>query len=135
MNEQLIEEQPTRNNPSILTIYGPRATGKSDIVRSYLKATTLRHAIVRCRECVTGRHLLERTVAAVHQSLAEEEDAQEYNGRCESISALVVHLQRLLEGKKKFVLVFDRVDKQRDAPPTLLPALARLGEFVRYPFI
>ncbi|KAK3700668.1 hypothetical protein LTR37_015857 [Vermiconidia calcicola] len=46
------------------------------------------------------------------------------------MSALVVHLERLLRGKEKFVLVFDGVDKQREAPPTLLPALARLGEFV-----
>jgi origin recognition complex subunit 5 len=43
---------------------------------------------------------------------------------------LVVHLQRLLKEGPKFVLVFDGVDKQRDAPPTLLPALARLGEYV-----
>ncbi|KAK1078995.1 hypothetical protein LTR33_006765 [Friedmanniomyces endolithicus] len=31
---------------------------------------------------------------------------------------------------EKFVLVFDGVDKQRESPPTLLPALARLGEYV-----
>ena len=60
----------------------------------------------------------------------EDGDAQQYNRRCENISALAVHLQRLLEGQEKFALVFDGVDKQRDAPPTLLPALARLGEFV-----
>jgi hypothetical protein len=35
------------------------------------------------------------------------------------------------EGRKgRFVLVFDGIDQQRDAPPTLLPALARLGEIV-----
>jgi origin recognition complex subunit 5 len=31
----------------------------------------------------------------------------------------------------RFVLVFDAVDRQRDAPHTLLPALARLSEIVR----
>ncbi|KAK5172636.1 uncharacterized protein LTR77_002756 [Saxophila tyrrhenica] len=123
---------PTRSSPSTLTIYGPHATGKSDVLRSYLDAAKLPHAIVRCRECVTGRHLLERTTAAVHRSVQQEddEDALNYDGRCENISALVVHLQRLLEKREKFVLVFDGVDKQRDAPPTLLPALARLGEFI-----
>ena len=59
------------------------------------------------------------------------EAEEEYNSRCENVSALVVHLQRLLKGYEKFVLVFDGVDKQREAPPTLIPALARLGEFVR----
>lgn len=85
------------------------------------------------RECVTGRHFLERTISAVHESLHSQEDgkAGDYNPRCENLSALVVHLQRLLKDEEKFVLVLDGVDKQRDAPPTLLPALTRLGEFVR----
>jgi len=62
-------------------------------------------------------------------------------GRCENLSQLVVELSRLLanwetseeDGKRRFVLVFDGIDRQRDAPPTLLPALARLGEVVRHP--
>lgn len=114
-------------------VSGPRATAKSSIIESYLQARKLKHAVVRCAECVTGRHFLERTVAAVHQSLQAGEDgeAKDYNPRCENLSALVVHLQRLLKSDEKFVLVLDGVDKQREAPPTLLPALARLGEFVR----
>ena len=51
-------------------------------------------------------------------------------GRCESISAFVVQLQRLLEENGKFVLVFDGIDQQREAAPTLLPAIARLGKIV-----
>ena len=82
---------------------------------------------------MTGRHLLERTVAAVSRSVqagTESDEVEEYSGRCENLSALTAHLQRLLKDREKFVLVFDGVDKQREAPPTLLPALARLGEFV-----
>jgi origin recognition complex subunit 5 len=88
---------------------------------------------VKGAECVTGRHFLERTITAVHQSLQAGEggEAKDYNPRCENLSALVVHLQRLLKSEEKFILVLDGVDKQREAPPTLLPALARLGEFVR----
>jgi origin recognition complex subunit 5 len=56
--------------------------------------------------------------------------------RTDSLSVLVVHLQKLLEGRAgKFVLVFDGIDKQREAPPTLLPALARIGEIVSSPLI
>jgi origin recognition complex subunit 5 len=50
--------------------------------------------------------------------------------KCENISALAVQLQNLLENCKKFVLVFDGIDKQKESAPTLLPALARLGEIV-----
>ncbi|KAK5131330.1 hypothetical protein LTR08_000996 [Meristemomyces frigidus] len=124
---------PTLPSPSTIVAWGPHATGKSRIVRSYLEARSLQHAIIQCRECVTGRHLLERTVAAVHAATQEADASREtgsYAGRCENIGALAVHLQRLLAHQSKFVLVFDGIDKQREAPPTLLPALARLREII-----
>lgn len=116
-------------------VYGPRASGKSEVVRSYLDKSGLKHAIVRCRECVTGRHLLEKIVGEVFEGLRSENvngggDFEEHPGRCENLSALSVNLQKLLEKRDKFVLVLDGVDKQREAPPTLLPALARLGEMM-----
>ena len=48
------------------------------------------------------------------------------------MSQFVVGLGRLLEDSalRRFVLVFDGIDHQRDAPATLLPALARMGEIV-----
>lgn len=58
------------------------------------------------------------------------EEAIGLDGRCESISAFTVELQHLLERKGKFILVFDGIDRQREAAPTLLPAIARLGEIV-----
>lgn len=58
------------------------------------------------------------------------EEANGLDGRCESISTFVVELQHLLEGREKFILVFDGIDRQREAAPTLLPAIARLGEIV-----
>ncbi|KAI9713364.1 MAG: hypothetical protein M1812_006642 [Candelaria pacifica] len=48
------------------------------------------------------------------------------------MSALAVHLQELLHEKTRLVLVFDGIDRQRDAPPTLLPTLARLGEIISH---
>ena len=61
--------------------------------------------------------------------------------RCENLAQLAVEIGRLLDDsnhkggashdtKDKFVLVLDGIDRQRDAPPTLLPALARMGEVV-----
>ncbi len=90
-------------------------------------------AIASSKECITARHLLERTLATVINSLHVEtqETPISFDGRCDSISAFVVKLQRLLEGKGKYILVFDGIDRQREASPTLLPAIARLGEIVR----
>jgi origin recognition complex subunit 5 len=81
--------------------------------------------------------LLEKTIAAVIKAIDWKGDS----GRVENISQLVVEVSRLLKGwaseasgpgKRRLVLVFDGIDHQRDAPPTLLPALARLGEAVSF---
>lgn len=90
-------------------------------------------AIIKSQECITARHLFERTIAACTEAIGEAEGEtadRERFGRCESMSVLTVQLQLLLHGKRKFVLVLDGVDRQREASPTLLPALARLGEIV-----
>jgi len=116
------------------------------ITAAVLAHSGLVHAIIKCRECITGRHLLERTIAAcldaVDGETGQQIDRSAYV-RTENLSALLVHLQRLLSNgsgngsgngitgtTNKFVLVFDGVDKQRDAPHTLIPALARLSEIV-----
>lgn len=99
-----------------------------------MKAIPTASVLIESRECITTRHLLERTIAKTKELLKEQSDGERVgdgDGRCESISALVVELQSLLEGRGKFLLVFDGIDCQRDAAPTLLPAIARLGEVVR----
>ncbi|TKA25564.1 hypothetical protein B0A50_05425 [Salinomyces thailandicus] len=135
---------PALPSPSTLVVYGPHATGKSSIIKAFLdqQRPKQRHAVVQCRECITGRHLLERTVAAVREAVLNDEPEHDsgepearanpttYPGRCETLSALEVHLQHLLENQGKFTLALDGVDKQRDAPPTLLPALARMGDMI-----
>ena len=72
-------------------------------------------------------------MAACRDAIHKGDDVQksiDIDGRCENTSALVVQLQTLLEGEKKFVLVFDGIDRQREAPPSFLPGIARLGEIV-----
>ncbi|KAL1913698.1 hypothetical protein Sste5344_000662 [Sporothrix stenoceras] len=96
------------------------------------RENSLDYAIVDSNKCVTARHLFERTVAKVS-------DAVRYLGpkarRCETLSQLTVELSNMLkygdhpEGYR-FVLVFDAIDRQRDAPPTLLPGLARISEVI-----
>ena len=113
-------------------VHGLEATGKSLTIKSLLESLDVPSAIASSKECITARHLLERTLAATIDALyaGNQNYATNYDGRCDSISAFVVQLQRLLEGKGKFILVFDGIDRQREAPPSILPAIARLGEIV-----
>jgi len=128
-------------------LYGLEAAGKSTITKALLEKLSsqelddderddLRFAIIKSSECITGRHLLDQTVGKVAKAL----DWKGKVGRCENLPQMVVELEKLLEGwslssiahggKQGLVLVFDGIDRQREAPATLLPALARLGEIV-----
>ncbi|KAH6669931.1 origin recognition complex subunit 5 C-terminus-domain-containing protein [Halenospora varia] len=135
-----------------IVLYGLEATGKSTVARALLEelssdhrqeltngdtentSDTLRYAIIKSAECISGRHLLEQTVGSVAKAVDWEGNV----GRGENLAQLVVEIGKMVEswtseeydGKRRLVLVFDGIDRQRDAPPTLLPALARLGEII-----
>ncbi|KAL2160326.1 hypothetical protein VTH06DRAFT_1499 [Thermothelomyces fergusii] len=127
---------PCRN----VVIHGTEATGKSAITAALLAELSrqsqddgfvVRHAIVNSTECITARHLYETVVAKVADALAWDAAPP----RCETVSQLAVELSKLLKYAPRpdgfrFVLVFDAIDRQRDAPHTLLPALARLSEII-----
>lgn len=121
-------------SPPFINIHGLTATGKSSILRAYFHLAPLPHTIVNVRECITTRHLLERVVAAsldaLDESYDEKIDRRPY-ARTENLSALCVNLQKMLEGRGKFVLVLDAIDKLREGSGTLIAALGRLGEAVR----
>lgn len=90
-------------------------------------------AIVNSSECVTGRHLFETTLRRVADALGSDS----VTSRCESLAQLTFDMSRMLKyppqpARRRFVLVFDGIDRQREAPSTLLPALARLSEAVSF---
>jgi len=131
-------------------VYGTEATGKTAITTAALAKLEescntdnghddeplLRHAIINSTECITARHLYESVVDKVSRALQWPTTPP----RCETVSQLVVELSKMLKyttpprpNNFRFVLVFDGIDRQREAPHTLLPALARLSEIVRPP--
>lgn len=119
--------------PSTLILHGAKATGKCLTISAILNAIGTPSAVVPSQECITTRHLLERSIISIQDAFPEygtDVDESVANRRCESISAFVVELQLLFEGRGRFILVFDGIDRQRDAAPTLLPAMTRLGEMV-----
>ena len=83
--------QPLCASPRNIVVYGLAATGKSAVVEGVLGALSmseavgekdLRYAVVRSKECITGRHLLERTVCAVADAVGCEGAV----GRCENLA-------------------------------------------------
>ena len=86
--------------------------------------------IIKCRECLSQRHLLPKIFAAGLRALDAEGEAEQYD-RIDSINALVVNLEKLFRKRnERMMVVLDAIDKQRGAGATLLPALARLGDLV-----
>ncbi|KAG9195029.1 hypothetical protein G6011_00149 [Alternaria panax] len=120
-------------SPPFLNIHGLTATGKSSTLRSFFHLSHLQHTIINVRECITARHLLERIVAASLDALDEFNDEKidrRPYARTENLSALCVNMEKLLEGRAKFVLVLDAMDKLREGGGTLIAALGRLGEMI-----
>lgn len=116
---------------------GISATCKTTILRAVLSTIGVPHAYVRSSECITGRHLLTKILWNTLAALGQKEEWEKAGkGRCEHVSGLAVLLEECLQMRPqgrtdKFVLVLDEIDRQREAPATLLAALARLGEIVR----
>ncbi|KAJ5373051.1 Origin recognition complex subunit 5 [Penicillium concentricum] len=123
-------------SPPTLVVHGISATCKSTILRAVLATLEVPHAIVRSSECITGRHLLTKILWNTLEALGQKEEWEKAGkGRCEHVSGLAVLLEECLaarpvENQGKFVLVLDEIDRQREAPHTLLSALARLGEII-----
>ncbi|RKU43365.1 hypothetical protein DL546_006231 [Coniochaeta pulveracea] len=136
--------QPTAAPCRNIVVHGTEATGKSAVTEALLQKRSgpgddtqpdqgdLLYAIVNSVECITGRHLLETTVGKVAEAL----DWPTRPSRCENLSQLTVELSKMLlsspasHSNLRFVLVFDAIDRQREPPHTLLPALARLSEVI-----
>jgi len=74
--------------------------------------------------------MIAASLDALDEHHDEKIDRRPY-ARTENLSALCVNLAKLLEGRGKFVLVLDAVDKLRESAGTLIAALGRLGESVR----
>ncbi|ERF76645.1 hypothetical protein EPUS_04465 [Endocarpon pusillum Z07020] len=121
-------------SPRNLVVYGLQGTGRLHTVCAVLSARKINHAVVRSRECLSLRHLLSKIHTACidavyHGGDKGAEDA--YERRTESVNALCVSLQRLLQGRDdKLVVVLEGIDHQRGLSPNTLPALARLTEIV-----
>jgi origin recognition complex subunit 5 len=116
--------------PPIVVCYGLDQTDKLAVISTVLEAQSLRHVVVRCRECLSQRHLLVRIYAAMFTASRSAADAEAYD-RIDSINSLAVALEKLFRTThQRIILVLDGLDKQKGSSPTLLPALARLGDTV-----
>ncbi|KAG9242183.1 origin recognition complex subunit 5 C-terminus-domain-containing protein [Calycina marina] len=124
-----------------IVLYGSNATGKSAIAKAVLgllskslpnQGTTLRHAIIRTAECITPRHLVEKTVRAVADVVGYKA-----SNRCESTSQMVNELEKMAfwmqsqhsYPSSRLVLAFDGIDRQ-SMHTAALPALAKLAELI-----
>jgi hypothetical protein len=114
-------------------LYGLRSSGKTETTEAVLAARKLPYVAIKCKQCLSQRHLLGKIFAACAQSVGQEDDLAQYD-RVDSLNALGVNLQQLFEGREeRMILVLDTVEDVKGASATLLPALARLGDMVSTP--
>ncbi|KIW68367.1 hypothetical protein PV04_04320 [Phialophora macrospora] len=132
---QIIQLATYYNNvspsPSLLVAYGLEQSSKREVIINVLRAREVNHALIKTNECLSQRHLLSKIFAACITALGYDGQIDRYE-KMDSINALLGNLRRLFgraEGRK-FVLVVEDADELKQPGPTLLPALARLGDVI-----
>ncbi|EXJ70071.1 uncharacterized protein A1O5_07144 [Cladophialophora psammophila CBS 110553] len=119
-------------SPPVLVACGLETTSKTTVIVEVLRSREIQHGIIKSRECLSQRHLLSKIFAACISAFGQESQTDHFD-RTDSINALLGNLRKLFErvvGQKKFVAVIEDADALRQSGPTLLPALARLGDLV-----
>ncbi len=110
----------------------PEDAGTADTPGHTSGLPAIGYALVDATKCVTVQHLFERTLTLAARAVGCSATRTK---RCDSLAQLAIDLGAILQqathGGWRFVLVFDAIDRQRDAPFGLLPGLARLAEVVR----
>ena len=118
-------------SPPILVAYGLEQSSRKEVISITLQAREINHAFIKSKECLSRRHLLSKIFAASITTLGQVGQIEQFE-KTDSINALLGNLRKLFERleAKKFVLVIEDADELRQPGPTLLPALARLGDLV-----
>ncbi|XP_061394705.1 origin recognition complex subunit 5 [Musca vetustissima] len=114
---------PQENFPQAIYISGHTGTGKTAIVKDFLKTPgfkTFRAVHVNCVECYSTKILYEHILEVL---LASE-------ARCDTFKEFVEILRLSnVEVGNAFVIALDNADRLRDMDNNILPSLLRLQEF------
>ncbi|KAJ9617023.1 hypothetical protein H2200_000744 [Cladophialophora chaetospira] len=118
-------------SPPILVAYGLEQSSKRQVINSVLQAREIAHTIIKSKECLSQRHLLSKIFAASITTLGHGGQIEQYE-KTDNINSLLGNLRKLFERleRVKFVVILEDADELRQPGPTLLPALARLGDLI-----
>ncbi|KAK5058602.1 hypothetical protein LTR84_010865 [Exophiala bonariae] len=119
-------------SPSILFAYGLEQASKLAVITGVLRARNLKSSVVRSKDYLSQRHLLSKIFSTCVYALGREAQIEQYD-KVDSLNVLLGNLRKLFEPvetgqKEQLVLILEDIDKLKQAGPTLLPALARLGD-------
>ncbi|KEF54678.1 uncharacterized protein A1O9_09120 [Exophiala aquamarina CBS 119918] len=117
-------------SPSTLVVCGLEQASELAVVTSVLEARKLKSVVVRSKDCLSQRHLLSKIFATCVHGLGQQSQIEHYD-KVDSLNALLGNLRKLFERAghdQRLVLILEDINKQKQAGPTLLPALARLGD-------
>lgn len=106
--------------PAHLFIYGNTATGKTFVLKEFLKARpALRSIFIDCIEYGTRKQLYESVI----YGLSDNPDV-----KVESMHDFILQLNEL-DDQEPYVIVFDNAERLRDVEVNVLMTLLRLQEF------
>ncbi|KAJ9048662.1 Origin recognition complex subunit 5 [Entomophthora muscae] len=122
--------------PEVAYIWGDVSSGKSAVVRSYfesLHATQNEHVFLNCTEAFTPKSIFERilnTFNCSYPTFPPTPSAKSYI-KCSQLPSFIELLSSVISKRPEiftWYLVFDQVEKIRDATWSFLPVLFKLSE-------
>jgi hypothetical protein len=125
-----LTSQNTFPSPPFVLAHGLEPTHRLEVIKAVLQAQQKLHAVIRCHECLSTRHSLSKILTACLTLLGIQDQGEQYD-RLDNVNALQTSLEKMFrKHKRKVVVVLDGWEEEKGQPPTLLPALARLGDLV-----
>lgn len=114
--------------PGSIYIYGDSGTGKTTIIRQFLRHIEHRSVIIDCVECYTSKIIYETVLNQLFDHQLTADNNYSSYARCDNARDFVSAIHRLPSTDSAYIIVFDDAHRLRDLEANVLTVFLRLRE-------
>ncbi|KAK9253827.1 origin recognition complex subunit 5 C-terminus-domain-containing protein [Lipomyces tetrasporus] len=130
----LISKDKT-SNPTAIALTGQPSSGKTAVLRRFLREVRFSHTWLSCDESVTLRVLLQRILAALRAIGTQDPNKLDYSIMCHNFTLFVTQLNDVLKAlalEEAHFVVLDRIDELGEPYESFYQLVINIGEMLRY---
>ncbi|KAK9325944.1 origin recognition complex subunit 5 C-terminus-domain-containing protein [Lipomyces orientalis] len=133
LNSLISKDKTT--NPTAIALTGQPSSGKTCVLRRFLREVRFSHTWLSCDECVSLRVLLQRILAALRAIGTEDPNKLDYSIMCHNFTLFVTQLNDVLRAlalEEAHFVVLDRIDELGEPYESFYQLVINIGEMLRY---